>query len=145
MNSHTDTFFTLFILYYVWISKIVLSESCSKDLNEGFGCKQNRIKDTEITKEPQLGTNVVKYYSVSDNDTPYERTNQMVFIEGGVFTMGSDRPIFIPDGEGPARKVSVNSFYMDKYETSNAEFELFVNQTGYKTEVCQYFFYFFSR
>ena len=30
----------------------------------------------------------------------------------------------------------MKEFWMDIYETSNAEFELFVNSTGYVTEVC---------
>lgn len=65
----------------------------------------------------------------------YKRTNQMVFIKGGKFTMGTDKPFLPMDGEGPAREVKVGSFYMDIYEVSNAEFELFVNNTGYVTEV----------
>ena len=59
----------------------------------------------------------------------------MVFIKGGKFTMGTDKPFLPMDGEGPAREVKVDSFYMDIYEVSNAEFELFVNNTGYVTEV----------
>ena len=65
----------------------------------------------------------------------YKRTNQMVFIKGRKFTMGTDKPFLPMDGEGPAREVKVGSFYMDIYEVSNAEFELFVNNTGYVTEV----------
>ena len=67
--------------------------------------------------------------------SPYKRTNQMSFVEGGKFTMGTNKPYLPMDGEGPARDVKVNSFYMDVYEVSNAEFELFVNSTGYVTEV----------
>uniref|UniRef100_A0A663M5L1 Sulfatase modifying factor 1 n=1 Tax=Athene cunicularia TaxID=194338 RepID=A0A663M5L1_ATHCN len=59
---------------------------------------------------------------------------QMVAIPGGVFTMGTDEPDIQQDGEWPARRVHVNSFYMDQYEVSNEEFERFVNSTGYVTE-----------
>uniref|UniRef100_A0A8C3L8H3 Sulfatase modifying factor 1 n=1 Tax=Chrysolophus pictus TaxID=9089 RepID=A0A8C3L8H3_CHRPC len=58
----------------------------------------------------------------------------MVAIPGGVFTMGTDEPEIQQDGEWPARRVHVNSFYMDQYEVSNQEFERFVNSTGYLTE-----------
>ncbi|KAM6126392.1 formylglycine-generating enzyme [Phoenicopterus ruber ruber] len=58
----------------------------------------------------------------------------MVAIPGGVFTMGTDEPEIRQDGEWPARRVHVNSFYMDQYEVSNEEFERFVNSTGYVTE-----------
>ncbi|XP_067159763.1 formylglycine-generating enzyme [Apteryx mantelli] len=59
---------------------------------------------------------------------------RMVAIPGGVFTMGTDEPEIQQDGEWPARRVHVNSFYMDQYEVSNEDFEIFVNSTGYVTE-----------
>uniref|UniRef100_A0A8C6ZI36 Sulfatase modifying factor 1 n=1 Tax=Nothoprocta perdicaria TaxID=30464 RepID=A0A8C6ZI36_NOTPE len=60
---------------------------------------------------------------------------QMVAIPGGMFTMGTDEPKIPQDGEGPARRVHINTFYMDQYEVSNEDFEIFVNSTGYVTEV----------
>lgn len=60
---------------------------------------------------------------------------QMVSIPAGVFTMGTDDPQIKQDGEAPARRVTVDAFYMDAYEVSNADFERFVNATGYLTEV----------
>ena len=60
---------------------------------------------------------------------------QMVPIPAGVFTMGTDDPQIKQDGEAPARRVAIDAFYMDAYEVSNAEFEKFVNSTGYLTEV----------
>ena len=63
------------------------------------------------------------------------RTNQMAFIESGVFTMGTDKPYLPQDGEAPGRNVQLDAFYADVYEVSNAEFEIFVNSTGYVTEV----------
>lgn len=109
--------------------------TCSSDSKEDCGCKQSRDKDSK-KKDAKKADDKSKseFYTPSKGDTPYERTNQMVFIPGGTFTMGTDKPIFAADGEAPARQVKVDPFYMDKYEVSNAEFELFVNQTGYKTE-----------
>ncbi|XP_030163139.1 formylglycine-generating enzyme [Lynx canadensis] len=59
---------------------------------------------------------------------------KMVLIPAGVFTMGTDDPQIKQDGEAPARRVAIDAFYMDAYEVSNAEFEKFVNSTGYLTE-----------
>nr|KAF6476394.1 sulfatase modifying factor 1 [Rousettus aegyptiacus] len=67
-------------------------------------------------------------------ERPYA-PGKMVPIPAGVFTMGTDDPQIRPDGEAPARRVTVSAFYMDAYEVSNAEFEKFVNATGYVTEV----------
>lgn len=76
---------------------------------------------------------------VEDGESEYSgqsgtRTNQMVFVRGGEFEMGTDKPVFVADGENPARPVRVNDFYIDVHEVSNAEFERFVNATGHKTE-----------
>ncbi|XP_044588652.1 formylglycine-generating enzyme [Cotesia glomerata] len=60
--------------------------------------------------------------------------NEMVKIKTGVYFIGTDKPVFTQDGEGPIRPVELNSFYIDKYEVSNKNFEIFVNATGYKTE-----------
>ena len=71
----------------------------------------------------------------------------LLFINGGIFKMGSDKPIFNSDGEGPIRKVSISLFYMDVHEVSNSEFARFVSEKGYETEaeaygdsfLCDYF------
>jgi formylglycine-generating enzyme required for sulfatase activity len=56
----------------------------------------------------------------------------MVWIPTGEFTMGSDAPGSWPD-EGPAHRVSLDGFWMDEHEVTNAEFRRFVEATGYVT------------
>jgi len=64
-----------------------------------------------------------------------ERTTGMALIEGGTFTMGTDADEGFPeDGEGPAREVRVDSFYVDKFAVTNAQFLEFVRETGYTTD-----------
>ena len=92
------------------------------------------------SKDPEQ--NAAKNAFVSThNSGRYPRTNKMVFIKGGTFIMGSDNQIIPADGEGPARKVTLDSFYLDVHETSNAEFERFIGATGYVTEVCSVIYY----
>lgn len=68
-----------------------------------------------------------------------EGTEEMVFVKGGVFKMGSDsNEGFTEDGEGPVREVLVDSFYVDKTAVTNAQFSSFVKKTGYKTEAEQF-------
>ena len=59
------------------------------------------------------------------------KTNVLMTIPHGTFIMGNDDPIIPQDGEGPARPVEISEFMMDKYEVSNWEFGVFVNETGY--------------
>lgn len=55
--------------------------------------------------------------------------SEMVMIEGGTYEMGSNS---FQDAQ-PIHKVTVNSFYMDAHEVTNAQFEAFVKATGYIT------------
>lgn len=67
---------------------------------------------------------------VNFKDTP-EMPDNMVFIRGGTFLMGSN------DGESdekPAHSVTVSDFYLGKYEVTVAEFRAFVENTGYRTD-----------
>jgi formylglycine-generating enzyme len=59
----------------------------------------------------------------------------MVTLEGGEFLMGSDHPETFPqDGEGPVRKITIDTFAIDRYSVTNEAFERFIADTGYKTE-----------
>ncbi|KAK6621713.1 Formylglycine-proteinrating enzyme [Polyplax serrata] len=98
------------------------------------------VEESEENVEPNPSA---KYSAESNGDntssdgavSSLPRTNQMVYLKGGKFEMGTDKPIFAADGEGPKRTVSIKPFYLDKHEVSNGEFEIFVKDTGYKTEV----------
>jgi hypothetical protein len=61
----------------------------------------------------------------------------MVFIKGGVFSMGGDGKNGDPD-EYPKHLVQVNDFYMDQTEVTNEQFAQFVRQTGYVTTAERY-------
>lgn len=58
----------------------------------------------------------------------------MVLVPGKTFMMGTSNPIIFNDGEGPERPVRVSSFWMDRFEVSNAEYRAFAESTGYRTE-----------
>ncbi|MBL8792216.1 MAG: formylglycine-generating enzyme family protein [Rhizobiales bacterium] len=54
----------------------------------------------------------------------------MAWIPGGTFLMGSDH--HYPE-EGPARRVRVDGFWMDRTTVTNRDFAAFVTATGYVT------------
>ncbi|GEO07454.1 hypothetical protein AAE02nite_51180 [Adhaeribacter aerolatus] len=56
---------------------------------------------------------------------------KMVWIPGGTFQMGSNDAAF-PDSQ-PMHPVTVDGFWMDEHEVTNAEFAKFVQTTGYVT------------
>jgi formylglycine-generating enzyme len=51
-------------------------------------------------------------------------------LDGGVFSMGSDR--FYPE-ERPVRRVQVDPFWIDETPVTNSEFARFVRATGHRT------------
>jgi formylglycine-generating enzyme len=62
-------------------------------------------------------------------------TKDMVLIQGGTFSMGTN------DGlpfEGPVHPVTVRSFWMDRHEVTVADFTRFVDATKYRTEAENY-------
>ena len=73
---------------------------------------------------------------VADKDGP---SDEMVYIPGGSFLMGTNQKEGFPaDGEGPIRKVKVDPFYIDPCTVTNAQFQAFINDTGYRTEAEEY-------
>jgi formylglycine-generating enzyme required for sulfatase activity len=71
-----------------------------------------------------------------------------VLVRGGNFLMGSDSPeAHLADGEGPVRRIEVDSFLIEPTAVTNAAFALFAEATGYVTDaerfgwsfVCQTF------
>lgn len=123
-------------------------EDCKKE-GEDCGCSganREHVADDigPTTVKPDFGDKAAETtqkkpkkvkIAASDAKSNYARTNQMVYIEGGSFQMGTNDPKIMADGEGPAREVTLDSFFLDVHEVSNAEFELFVNSTSFKTEV----------
>ncbi|MGN6163768.1 MAG: formylglycine-generating enzyme family protein [Flavisolibacter sp.] len=66
---------------------------------------------------------------VTSGDTSVKN---MVLIEGGTFMMGGDNNQASED-EYPKHPVKVNAFYIDETEVTNAQFQKFVDATGYLT------------
>ncbi|MFC3803979.1 formylglycine-generating enzyme family protein [Cohnella sp. GCM10012308] len=59
----------------------------------------------------------------------------MVWLPGGEFVMGTDAADGFPaDGEGPPRSVQVDGFYLSAHAVTNAQFQAFVEDSGYVTE-----------
>lgn len=56
----------------------------------------------------------------------------MMWIPGGEFLMGSDDRL-ARSNERPAHKVRVHGFWMDRTDVTNAQFDAFIQATGYVT------------
>ncbi|XP_028261919.1 formylglycine-generating enzyme [Parambassis ranga] len=141
-------YFTFLLFFLGCVSKVLVVQSpCGTKEQEpatpegAAGCGCDRLKRAAAVEEDgTLSIDPAVKYSTEANErtskTPgEERTqSQMVLISGGEFLMGTDNPGIPPDGEGPQRLVTVDSFYMDIQEVTNQQFQSFISATGYVTE-----------
>lgn len=70
-------------------------------------------------------------YSLSYAQSGRFKEPIMVSVEGGTFTLGSNT---IANDEKPAHKVTLDDFYIGKYEVTYSEFLRFMHATGYVVE-----------
>lgn len=112
-------------MYLTFLVAFVLIHSIQSDCGCGNTNRESKCEENDPLH---------KY--VQENNIPTKESNNdnMVLIQGNTFLMGTNEPYFESDFEGPAKNVSVKSFYMDKYEVSNKDFNEFIKDTGYETE-----------
>ncbi len=64
-----------------------------------------------------------------------KHVEHLIELSGGEFMMGTDDKSGFPnDGEGPVRKVFINKFAIDRFAVTNAQFNHFIQETGYETD-----------
>lgn len=107
-------------------------------------CVPHRANDKTLTSQtgtapiPTCHTTAVptRFASVKRDQTAgvvnKASRSGMVFIPAGRFLMGADDNQSRPD-ESPMHPVSVDGFWMDATEVTNAQFRAFVGATGYVT------------
>jgi len=86
------------------------------------GCVAVGDKVDPTTKLPMM----IKYVKTD---------SEMVLVPPGEFTMGTDEHDKIRDDNSPAHKIYLYAYYIDKYETTNAQYKRFVDaikQEGHK-------------
>ncbi len=99
------------------ITGLLLASSCNQDKKKAH---TSNVVSTEKEKFTEISFN---------GDTS---KSGMVYIPGGTFMMGGDNAQADKD-EYPKHKVTVDAFFMDEHEVTNAQFKKFVDATGYVT------------
>jgi len=124
----------------LFASLLLVAECLQEQTSKDCGCSATSRGESSavVTDDQSAATPTGSAASPCAGDDDETRTDDMAQIAGETFVMGSDRPIIVADGEGPARHVTVNTFWLDVHEVSNAEFKKFVDATGYVTEVSNY-------
>ncbi|WP_296697860.1 formylglycine-generating enzyme family protein [Algoriphagus sp.] len=95
----------------LFITSLLLNASCQEK------------KEAENQEEKMI---------VAKTPAPKEKVEGMVWIPGGEFVMGTNEADAYA-AEKPAVDLKVNGFWMDTHEVTNAEYQEFVDATGYVT------------
>ena len=72
------------------------------------------------------------YYESQAKDMIQRQMDAMVFVEGGEFMMGNPGGWDGSKDSWPSHKVVLDDFYIQKYEVTQGDFELFMAVTGYE-------------
>lgn len=96
------------------------------------GCTDSVIKETPIAQTVSKPVPVVAEVQPAVSEAPPEPAPEgMVWVPGGAFVMGNAEGN--PD-EQAEHAVSLDGFWMDRTEVTNAQFQKFVEATQYVTE-----------
>ena len=101
-----------------------------KDMNDLINVIQSRMKENnneEHSREGEEGYDENASMKQSEK-IDLKQLGEMVFIPEGSFIMGSDAS----EEESPPHEVYLDAFYMDKYEVTNAQYEIFWRSTGHR-------------
>lgn len=116
--------FSLAILFFVYGCN-----NNSTSVDNTISKKAASKETCAVCKQPSRAALMRSVSSTSIITNDENTTADMVLIKGGSFEMGTND---FPDAK-PVHKVTVNSFYIDAHEVTNAQFAAFVKATGYKT------------
>ena len=83
-----------------------------------------------------IGSANFPYFMAELYKSELTKVEGMVFVKGGTFTMGCtpEQGNDCEDDEKPAHRVTLNDFYMGKYEVTVLAFKEFVEASGYQTD-----------
>ncbi|MDR7131963.1 formylglycine-generating enzyme required for sulfatase activity [Algoriphagus sp. 4150] len=88
-----------------------------------FSSCQDKTSDKEMDEDKM---------TISTIPEPTEKVEGMVWIPGGKFVMGTNE-VEAYSAEKPAVDLSVKGFWMDIHEVTNAQYQRFIDETGYIT------------
>lgn len=103
-------------------------------MTEGSSCSEgsSSYSETKFINEELFVDNSCR---LQDNIIKHALDfRDMILIKGGDYEVGTNEPVFMADGESPARLVHLDSYYIDVHEVSNQDFADFVKETNYTTD-----------
>ncbi|MCM4155733.1 formylglycine-generating enzyme family protein [Gramella sp. AN32] len=101
-----------------------------------FSCKDEKKVESAAVNEKEAKKEILisEHDLIRKQPDSIENPEGMIWVSGVKFTMGAqaDDPLALPR-EKPAHPVAVDGFFIDQTEVTNAEFQEFIDATGYVT------------
>lgn len=111
-------------LLFFALSLIFACKNAKKDQTPNSGYEE---KEVSLEKTPEVPI-------IVDQPTDIKAPEGMVWVPGGTFEQGAVSHDEMAMGhEKPAIPVTVNGFFMDVHEVTNADFKKFIDETAYVT------------
>lgn len=114
-----------------FIAFIMIVLGVSMQISADCGCSQANRQDQTKKYERASNEEGETNSEILLHSIDYDR---MALIPSGTYSIGTNDVVFESDEEGPERQVSLDQFYLDKFQVSNKDFQEFVDKTNYKTE-----------
>jgi len=101
----------------------------SGDLTDFLVTLSGLSTDSVYRFRTYASTSDTTYYGITYAFRPVSVEIEKIFVQGGTFTMGAttEQASFASDAEKPAHSVTLDGFYIGKYEVTNDQFALFLN------------------
>lgn len=112
---------------------IITLDIICKSVAADCGCNSIKRSSLEIVSSDNQKSNEYCSKENTYSEDEHFKYDDMVEIPDGIYSIGTNEPIFQNDREVPLQSVHVNKFLIDKYEVSNRQFQEFVKSTGYVT------------
>ena len=132
----------------------LIESTCNDDSNElssnhdcgcSTGIERSNVLNPQQKKDTTTATDQVPlsaplpplppHHHHADHDHEQQHPPEdWIQVLGGTFAMGTQTPEIPMDGEGPMRSVTLSTFYLHKYEVSNAQYKQFVDATHFLTD-----------
>jgi iron(II)-dependent oxidoreductase len=101
-----------------------------KNMKDFINIVKEKMRNGDSLNNLNKGEKVYQHKPVESvtNKLDLKLLEEMAFIPAGSFKMGSEKS----SGEGPVHDVYLDAFFIDKYEVTNIQYEIFLKSTDHR-------------
>lgn len=116
--------------YSFFFSLILVLAGCQSESKSNFSNQQS--SNSHKGHDQAIQKYLIELEKIPVDEASASNYDYMSMIPANTFLMGGDNEQSLPD-ELPKQEIFIDSFWMDRTEVTNKDFEEFTSATGYKT------------